>query len=991
MKTARVFTSPTIQTVILNDALKQNDDNHRSSAFIYPHRRPTPGRCAARSSLGVAMKKIHKSDDKALRARVRLFGNLLGEVLKEQTGAHVFDTVETLRKGFIRLRQKPNPKLNARLMTQLRTLDADTLNMVVRAYGLYFNLINIAEEDFMHQARRRQVRLGLRLWRGSFYDTMREFSKQGMTNEAVQSLLNQLVYMPVFTAHPTEAKRRTVMDLQRRIFLLCADLDRSETSGIERERVHSQVKALILSLLKTNEVRSTRPEVHDEIRLGLYYFRTSLFDSVPLAYRYLERAVEVNFPQAGHSAPITVPSFLRFGSWIGGDRDGNPFVTHEVTTYAVCTATQTILEEYLERLAGMDRLLTHSSQLCPEICPISLGLDQDARLLELIPQDAGDSFFTEEPYRLKLRTIAQRLRHNLSYINNLINKTPQALSKQAYQHKNDFLADLYRIRDTLIATGDELLADAEIKDLIRLAETFGWHLTQLDIRQESTQHTQAVAELIRHINPKTDYLAQDEATRQATLTALIAKGKLKAPALDSLSPETAEILQVFAVKRQLIDTISRDCFGTYVISMTHEASHVLEVMLLAVLTGLAGKNRTGWFCDIQISPLFETIEDLQEIESVLGTLFANPTYRALLAVSGNLQEAMLGYSDSCKDGGSLASVWNLYNAQKRVLALTQANGITCRLFHGRGGTVARGGGPTHESILSLPAGTVEGQIKFTEQGEVLSSKYSNTETAIYELTMGATGLMKASAHLVAPQPPIPENYERVMAELAEYGEKAYRELTDQTPFFFNYFFEATPVRELGLLNIGSRPASRKVGDLSKASVRAIPWVFGWSQSRHTLPAWYGIGSALKAWRQNHKDQPELLHHLFTHWPFFHSMLRNTQLSLTKGEMQIAGEYASLVADQAQARPVYEKIRAEYERAHQELLRVAEVESLVEIDEYIGTSMMRRNPYLDVLNHIQIVLLRRYRDESAPQTERDQWLSPLLRSINAIAAGMRNTG
>ncbi|WP_407276425.1 phosphoenolpyruvate carboxylase [Halothiobacillus sp. DCM-1] len=939
------------------------------------------------------MKKIHKSDDKALRARVRLFGNLLGEVLKEQTGEHVFDTVETLRRGFIRLRQKPSPKLNTRLMTQLRTLDAETLNMVVRAYGLYFNLVNIAEEDFMHQARRRQVRLGLRLWRGSFYDTMREFSKQGMSADAVQSLLNRLVYMPVFTAHPTEAKRRTVMDLQRRIFLLCADLDRSETSGIERERVNNQVKALILSLLKTNEVRSTRPEVHDEIRLGMYYFRTSIFDAVPLAYRYLERAVEVNFPEPqGEKSSIKVPSFLRFGSWIGGDRDGNPFVTHEVTTYAVCAATQTILEEYLERLAAMDRLLTHSSQLCPEICPTSLGLGQDAKLLELTtPENSGDSFFAEEPYRLKLRTISHRLKKNLSYINSLIEKAPQPLSQQAYQHKEEFLQDLYRIRDTLITTGDALLADAEIKDLIRLAETFGWHLTQLDIRQESTRHTQAVAELIRHLSPKTDYLAQDETTRQNTLTALINKGKLKAPKLDDLSPETAEILRVFNVKRQLIDTISRDCFGTYVISMTHEPSHILEVLFMAVLSGLAGKTRSGWFCDIQISPLFETIEDLQAIESVLGTLFANPTYRALLTASGNLQEVMLGYSDSCKDGGSLASVWNLYNAQKRVLALTQAHGITCRLFHGRGGTVARGGGPTHESILSLPAGTVEGQIKFTEQGEVLSSKYSNTETAIYELTMGATGLMKASAHLVTPQPPVPADYEAVVAELAEYGEKAYRDLTDHTPFFFNYFFEATPVRELGLLNIGSRPASRKAGDLSKASVRAIPWVFGWSQSRHTLPAWYGIGSALKAWRQNHKDQPDLLHHLFTHWPFFHSMLRNTQLSLTKGEMQIAGEYASLVADQAQSRPVYEKIRAEYERTYQELLRVAQVESLVEIDEYIGTSMMRRNPYLDVLNHIQIVLLRRYRDESAPAAERDQWLAPLLRSINAIAAGMRNTG
>lgn len=938
------------------------------------------------------MKKIAKDNDKALRARVRLFGNLLGEVLKEQTGAHVFDTVETLRRGFIKLRQKENPKLRNKLMTLLRTLDPETLNFVVRAYNLYFSLVNIAEEDFMHQQRRRLVNKGLRLWPGSFYETMHEFAKQGMTPESLQTLLDRLVYMPVFTAHPTEAKRRTVMDLQRKIFLLCAELDRPETQGIERDRIHRKVKTVILSLLKTNEVRTTRPEVHDEIRLGLYYFSTSIFDAVPLAYRYLERAVDVSFNEKHPETPVSVPSLFRFGSWIGGDRDGNPYVTHEVTTFAVCSAAQAIMQEYLERLAVMDRVLTHSYRLCPEINLEALGLPEDVALLGLAtPGNDGDCFFTEEPYRLKLRIISQRLKHNLDYVTALLENKPIKLSPHAYPHKDQFLSDLYRIRDELIATGDQLLADGEIKDVIRLAETFGWHLFQLDIRQESTRHTQTVADILQQLQPNTDYMALDEAGRMALLTQLISKSRHKSIDMAALPAESAETLQVLKVKRELIDAISRECFGTYVISMTHAASHVMEVMFLAVLAGLAGKRKSQWFCDIQISPLFETIEDLKHIEHVLGELFENPVYRELLRASGDLQEAMLGYSDSCKDGGSLASVWNLYNAQKRVISVTQKNGIECRLFHGRGGTVARGGGPTHESILSLPAGTVEGQIKFTEQGEVLSSKYSNAETALYEITMGATGLMKASAHLVMGSKPAPAEHEEVVAELATYGEKAYRVLTDETPFFFNYFFEATPVRELGLLNIGSRPVSRKVGDLSKASVRAIPWVFGWSQSRHTLPAWFGIGSALKAWRRNHKDRPELLHKLFQEWPFFHSMLRNTQLSLTKGEMSIAREYASLVTDQTQAQPVYEMIRDEYFRTYEELLRVAKVDSLVEIDEYIGMSMIRRNPYLDVLNHIQIVLLRRYRDESASEEEREKWLLPLLRTINAIASGMRNTG
>ncbi|MEW5823054.1 MAG: phosphoenolpyruvate carboxylase [Pseudomonadota bacterium] len=928
--------------------------------------------------------------DKALRSRVRLFGDLLGEVIREQAGDDLLETIETLRRGFIRLRKGDNPKTHKKLMTMIRDMDAETVNLVVRAYGLFFNLINIAEEEFQHKQRRKMVRLGLRLWKGSFYDTVRELSKEGMNAEQFQTLLDRLMYMPVFTAHPTEAKRRTVMDLQRRIFLLCEELDQPGLAGIERQRVHEQIKAMILALLKTNEVRTTRPEVHDEIRLGLYYFKQSIFKAVPMAYRYLERAVELNYARA--ETPLRVPSFLRFGSWIGGDRDGNPFVTADTTLYAVCKATETIIEEYRERLLALSRILTHSINLCPAICVESLKLNADAELLGMHgrPED-GDDFYAEEPYRFKLRAMHRRLGHNLDYVQNHLKGTPTALPREAYQHKDDFLADLYRIRDSLIAEGDALLANADLKDLIRLAETFGSHLVKLDVRQESTRHTRTVCEILEQLDPSAAYAQLDEAGRLAYLGRVIREGHHAAGALKDLTADTAETLRVFQVMRMLMDDISHECFGTYVISMTHAASHVMEVMYLASLAGLAGRRGGDWFCDIQISPLFETIDDLTHIEEVLSNLFENTTYREMLRVSGEMQEVMLGYSDSCKDGGSLASVWSLYQAQKKVIALTARHGVQCRLFHGRGGTVARGGGPTHESILSLPTGTVQGQIKFTEQGEVLSTKYSNTETAIYELTMGSTGLMKACRHLVMPVPPPPPAYEEVVAELSGYGEKAYRQLTDETPGFLNYFYEATPVREIGLLNIGSRPSHRKQGDLSKSSVRAIAWVFGWAQSRHTLPAWYGIGSALHEWQKRHPEKTDLLHEMFNQWPFFHSMLRNTQLSLTKGEIHIAGEYAQLVSDPNLARQVYGLIREEYERAYAEVLRVAQVESLVEIDTYIGTSMMRRNPYLDVLNHIQISLLRRYRDESVPQEEREKWLPPLLRSINSIAAGMRNTG
>ncbi len=952
--------------------------------------------------------------DAALRARVRLFGQLLGEIVWEHAGEEVYTAVEALRRGFIRQRQRQqiSTRQHARLMGIIEELPADKLSEVVRAFSIYFSLVNIAEEELMHQDRRAQVRRGLDLWNGSFHDTLRGFHKEGMSAAQLQDLLNHLQYIPVFTAHPTEAKRRTVMDQQRRIFLLSSQLNRPGLGDNERVEIEAAIKMHILALWKTNEVRSVKPKVEDEIRQGLYYFRQSIFDAVPTVYRYLEKAVKTNFGR-DDAQQISVPSFLRFGSWIGGDRDGNPFVTPETTEKAVGMAAEMMLEEYQKRVFALGRTLTHSISLCPNICIRQLALENDERFIDAVFGHDGDEHFEDEPYRSKLRIMHYRLGLNLAYVRQLQETQRAELSGEAYPDAHEFIADLYRIRDSLLENGDELLAEADLKDLIRLAETFGFHLVQLDIRQESTRHTEAVAEILEQIEPGLNYLQHGEEERIRILAeriqrplprpeAGLAAGKPSCLNInsawgeriqaDDLTPDTVQTLRVFEVMQRLRTNISPQAFGAYVISMTHAASHVMEVLYLAHRSGLAGFDAKGQpYCDIHISPLFETIEDLAHIEQVLTLLLDNPVYRELLAASGNLQEAMLGYSDSCKDGGVLASVWGLYQAQNKVLELTQQRGVELRLFHGRGGTVARGGGPTHESILSLPVGTVQGQIKFTEQGEVLSSKYSNTETAVYELVMGATGLLKATRHRVMPVPRPNPAFERAMAEIAAIGEKHYRHLTDETPGFINYFYEATPVREIGLLNIGSRPSHRKQGDLSKYSVRAIAWVFGWAQSRHTLPAWYGIGSALREWQARHPDDQTCLSAMFKEWPFFHSLLRNTQMSLTKGEMQIAGEYAGLVKDHAMAENIYGMISGEYQTTLNEVLRVSGAKDLVEIDPVLGTSMQRRNPYLDPLNHIQITLLERYRDESLSDAEREMWLKPLLRTINAIAAGMRNTG
>jgi phosphoenolpyruvate carboxylase len=423
---------------------------------------------------------------------------------------------------------------------------------------------------------------------------------------------------------------------------------------------------------------------------------------------------------------------------------------------------------------------------------------------------------------------------------------------------------------------------------------------------------------------------------------------------------------------------------------------VLEVMFLASFAGLAGHRADGsWHCDIRIAPLFETIKDLTRIETVLDLLLAQSAYRSLLEASGGVQEIMVGYSDSCKDGGILASSWGLYQAQKKVVEITSRYGVDCRLFHGRGGTIGRGGGPIHDAILSQPPGTVHGEIKFTEQGEVLSFKYSNPETAIYELTVGITGLLKASRCLIQETPADPQPYMEVMDALAETGERVYRQLTDHTPGFIDYFYGATPINELAALNIGSRPSHRKQTDRSKYSVRAIPWVFSWSQSRHTLPGWYGIGSALEAWRQ---DDPERLHTLrilYREWPFFRALLSNSQMVLNKVDLGIAREYAELCNDPAVEKRIFDDFKAEYDKTVRQILDVAEIDELLEDNPPLALSLARRNPYLDPLNHIQVALLKRHRDAISKTPEEgvtsSPWLEPLLRSINALAAGMRNTG
>ncbi|MCY4610945.1 MAG: phosphoenolpyruvate carboxylase [Gammaproteobacteria bacterium] len=918
------------------------------------------------------------SVDRKLRQRVKLLGRLLGLVLQEHAPPQVFQVVERLRRGYIRLQHEEDVNRRVRLIGLIDRLDQDLTSQVIRAFSTYFSLVNVAEEAALQDQRRRYLHAGTSLWPGSFDATLRTLKEQGFSATQAEKLLLSAEYMPVFTAHPTEAKRRIMQEALRRIFILLQSSDDRTLSPVERDEASDRLLAEIQLLWKTDEVRPGKPTVQTEVKNGLHYFEKSLFEAIPLLYRNLQRAWRQTYPDT----PLALPSFIRFGSWIGGDRDGNPHVTARVTREACRMQARAILVEYIRRVRDLESILSHSSHLIDLPERMKVSLEDDRKVLDRVRRRAT-SLFETEPYRCKLEVILHRLQHRLDHL-----QGRAWHSSDSYQDEAQFLDDLRLIYDSLVEQGDRRIADGELADLIRLVETFGFYLARLDLRQESPRHTEAVSEIMQLIDGA-DYTSLDETGRIQALRKRIKK--MDGPvSLDrrKLSAATRETLAVFDLMREVPEQTSPQMFGQYVISMTHEASHVLEVLFLGGLAGLAGGRGQRRFCLLQICPLFETIEDLRKVPEILERLFQDAVYRPLLDASGGVQDIMLGYSDSCKDGGILASAWNLYQAQKQIHEVSENHGVKFRLFHGRGGTVGRGGGPTYEAITAQPPGTVRGTIKLTEQGEVLSNKYSNLETAVYELTMGATGLVLASRHLQFRK--LAHEYAddlRIMEKLAADGEQAYRELIG-APGFLDYFYEVTPVQEIGNINIGSRPSHRRAVDRSMDSIRAIPWVFGWSLSRHTLPAWYGIGTALESYLKAHpKTGLAQVRLMYKRWPFFRTLMQNIQMALAKADMLIARQYMLLSKHPVDADRIYEQIEKEYRLTRKLALQVADCKELLETQEVLRRSLSRRNPYLGPLNEIQLSLLRRMREASDPEP----YQNTVARSISAIAAGMRNTG
>ncbi len=923
-------------------------------------------------------------NNEVLRTRVRLLGSFLGEAISRQSGEDTVNTIENLRSGFIQERREHNPEKKQQLIDLIASLDNQTLKNVIRAFSIYFFLANLTEENYLREQRRIQRAESNQSWEGSFRRTLLECRERNIEADQIKELIDQLKFMPVFTAHPTEARRRTTMNILQTLYQHSDALNDLPEGSQAFEQAKQKTAETIDLLWSSDEVRTRKPLVYDEINNGLHYFDVSLFTAIPKVYRNIKNAIIDIYPEL---IDYPLPAFVSFGSWIGGDRDGNPFVTHETTEMAVLMHANTVLRHYQVLLKKLRRELVHSDTI------VDIAANVYARIAEYSELDKkvfsyNIDDYNNEPYRRLLSVILAKIKATTIHIQSQ-GTNPEA-EKDAYSSPQDFLEDLRLIRES-VADHDKAHADGALLDLIRLVKTCGFHLAALDIRQDSGYHGEVIADIFANASNLPDYRQLSETERQEWLTRLLSNPGTPLIYSDNLTDQTREQLALMQSVAKLRKLVGEDTFGSYVISMTNNASQLLEVLLLMRFAGLSGITDEGhMFAALPVAPLFETIDDLKNIDKIMPTILDNPLYRQLLKHSGNLQEIMLGYSDSSKDGGIITSAWQLYSAQQTITNIANQYGITTRLFHGRGGSVSRGGGSTHKAIAAQPAGTLMGQIKFTEQGEVLYAKYANPDTAVFELTMGITGALKASSSRFIEQPTQLEDYEALFTRLADAGEAQYRELTDNTEGFYKFYSQATPVQEISLLNIGSRPAHRKKGLPSKSTIRAIPWVFGWSLARFTLPAWYGVGSALDSVKQDET----LMQEMNDNWPFFTVFMSNIEMAFTKCEIDIAQAYSQLCEDKQLRKQVMQKVIDEHQLTSTGLNSLLNQQTLLSNQQELAASLKWRNAYLDPINYIQIELLKRMREQDSTDNDSTDRLAvedPLIRSINALAAGLRNTG
>ncbi len=947
--------------------------------------------------------------DAPLRRDIHTLGDALGRAIQQHDEPRVFDTEERLRLSCRRMRECAERLVHAcepestQLQNEIAALDQeitrivkecdlDTAIDVIRAFTVYFHLVNTAEQ--YHRIRRRHVHeiaSQPTSQHGSLAALVEFFQHNGLDAATIQKLLDQLSIELVFTAHPTEATRRSLIVKSRRLAELLEARDH-EADWTPRQRANwrREIESTVALLWCTDSVRHVRLQPLDEIKMGLYYFKEILYNAVPELYSELEHLLTTDY---AHNR-LMVPPFLRLGSWIGGDQDGNPNVGPETLIQALRLQRASVIELYRSSIEGLAQEFSQSLQHCSISGALEQSIAHDARCMPDYDRELG-SQTAQEPYRHKLSFIWKRLEATLS------SNDGKSGSEISYSPSSALLADLELVRESLLAGGEHDATRGELATLIRQVQVFGFHFAALDVRQHSERHASALSELLHATGLlEVDYRLLEEAERVRLLGQLLRDPRVLPRHELKVSAETSQVLATFDAIRQAREEFGSDVVTCYIISMACTLSDLLEVQLFCKEAGIVG---------LPIVPLFETIEDLRACADILESAFTHPIYHAHLEACHSRQQVMLGYSDSSKDGGILTSSWELYRAQSRLAALGSHHGVGITIFHGRGGAIGRGGGPIYEAILGQPPGTVNGHIRITEQGEMLSFKYGLHKIALRNLELVVAGVAQSSlpdAKLIDTEIHVqaPERWLEMMDQLAASAYARYHRLVYGDADFLRFFEQATPILELGWLNIGSRPARRAKGR-SIEELRAIPWVFAWMQSRYVLPSWYGVGGALEELVSENPGCLEELQQMYREWPFLRAFLDNMQMTLSKADMHIAQHYASLVEDEEMRQRLSKEILVEYERTRRMLLEIVGGTELLDNAPVLQHSIRRRNPYVDPLSHFQVELLRRLRalggplvlDEAEQQTaseqerERARLTYAVLLTINGIAAGLRNTG
>lgn len=925
--------------------------------------------------------RSHATDkSKPLRRNVRLLGELLGEVIIEQEGVKAFDLEEEIRQTTKQLRQSHSRKLLRKLHRIISRLDLHSTETILRAFAVYFQLVNIAEQH--HRIQRIAAYKGKQTCApGSIEETLRILGKR-MKNREFAALLQKLSITPVFTAHPTEAMRRTVLEKHARIWQLLENLDDATFPAVGLAAIRSEIKQHISSLWQTREMRSTKLTVLDELDNGLHYFRKVLYQAVPQFYRDVEKAAANIKGWDGE-----IPSFIRFGSWIGGDRDGNPFVTAEITRETLRRQSATIMDLYLHTVAEL--FVRHSEST--ERTGASTALLGSVAAEEALADGATQMITVQnrdEIYRRKLSLMHAKLGARRKMLAG--GGSSHALM---YKRSGEFLDDLQMIDASLRSHKGSVQADGPLKDLMRNAGTFGFHLATLDIRQHSAVHRAAVDEVLSRRG--IDYAALSDEERESVLTQqLLSDEEIRYDA-GSLSPVSREVMETFGAIRFGLDEIDPRSIRSYIISMTSSAADVLEVLLLMKWNGLAVMDG-GWRSSLDVVPLFETIADLQGASRIMEALYTNDAYRHHLRSRDSKQEIMIGYSDSSKDGGILRSYAELHNAQRSLSSISRKHDVEAVFFHGRGGTVGRGGGPEYQAILALPPASVTGSIKITEQGEVISLKYAHTGIARRTLEVTSSAMMLASSRVPGTVRSREESvWQDALAVMAEAAFRFYRSTVYEQVDFISYFKRATPIEYISRLQIGSRPAKRTDSDRIE-DLRAIPWVFGWTQTRHILPGWLGVGAGIDAYLCGDKGARRsakrlaILRKMYTQWQPFRALIDNIQMTLAKADFEIAREYAGL-AEGTSGKKIFGALQDEFNRTRELVLLVTQQKHLLDNNETLQRSIRLRNPYVDPMSYLQVELLQRLRSEALSPDERATAEQLVFLSINGIAAGLRNTG